>query len=439
MKFYNRQYEIGRLVKINRMASDVAQFTVLSGRRRIGKTQLMLKAFENQNFLYFFVAKKSESLLCADYQEELQNKLKIPVLGEIHSFSRLFEYIMQLAYNQKITIIIDEFQEFFSINPAVYSDMQKIWDLNKGQSKIHLITSGSVASLMHRIFENTKEPLFGRAQHIIKLKPFSIATQKEILRDYKATYQPEDLLAFYSLTGGVAKYVQLLIENEAYTKEDMIDYMINADSIFINEGKNALIEEFGRDYSIYFSILSAIASGHYYRSEIEDLLKKEIGGYLTRMERDYQLIRKAKPIFSRSSTKLLRYVLEDNFLIFWFRFIFKNHSMVQIAAFTQLRNITLRDYNTFSGVMLEKYYRTKAIESQRYTQLGSFWDRKGKIEIDFIGLNELDKSIDVAEIKRNKEKISIEKLKEKFFQVLLLYPEYKGYTINYYAWSLEDM
>lgn len=97
----------------------------------------MLKSYGNTKFLYFFVAKKSEVILCQDFLQELKEKLNAPILGEVNSFSVLFEYIVQLSYEQNITLIIDEFQEFFTVNPSVYSDMQRIWDLHKDKAKLN--------------------------------------------------------------------------------------------------------------------------------------------------------------------------------------------------------------------------------------------------------------------------------------------------------------
>ncbi len=439
MRFYNRESEIKLLREIEGKSSANAQFTVITGRRRIGKTQLVLKTFEGQSILYFFVAKKSEVLLCKDFQRELNEKFKIPILGEIQSFSLLFDYIMELSKSQKITLVIDEFQEFFSINSSIYSDMQKIWDLNHNSCKLNLIVSGSVFSLMHKIFQNNKEPLFGRAQHYIHLKAFDTQTLKTILSDYNPGYKADDLLALYSFTGGVAKYVQLLMDNNANTKAKMIAYLTAENSIFINEGKNMLIEEFGKDYAIYFSILTYIANGKNSRSEIENGLNKEIGGYLTKMENDYHLIKKSTPIFRESKTKQVKYVLKDNFLTFWFRFIYKYSHIIEIGAHQQLKKVVERDYETYSGIMLENYFKTRAKETEAFTTIGGYWDRKGEIEIDFIAVNELEKRMEVAEIKRNKQKIRLPGLQHKMGQLVALYPKLSDYEIEYFAWGLEDM
>jgi AAA+ ATPase superfamily predicted ATPase len=439
MKFYNREKEIAKLLAIKQQSINAGQFTVVTGRRRIGKTQLLLKAYENESFLYFFVSRKSEVLLCKDYQNEIVEKLGLPILGEVTQFVTLFEYILQQSIQQPITLIIDEFQEFFMVNSSVYSDMQRLWDLYQYKSKINLLVSGSVESLMHKIFENNKEPLFGRAQHYIKVKPFETKVLKQIIKEYHPNFQPDDLLALYSFTGGVAKYVQLLMDNGAYTKNQMLEYILAEDSIFINEGKNILIEEFGKEYGIYFSILSAIAQGHTSRNEIEQMLQKEIGGYVNKMERDYHLLKKSKAMFSLSESKNIKYNMQDNFLIFWFRFIYKYNHIVEIGAFSQLRTIVERDYATFSGMMLEKYFRNQAIESGNYTQVGNYWDRKGTIEIDYIAVNEIEKSIIFAEVKRNPDKIKLEKLKEKANAVIKMYGHLQEFECEYIALSLNDV
>lgn len=107
---------------------------------------------------------------------------------------------------EHFTLIIDEFQEFYQINDGVYSDMQNLWDRYKSTSKMNLVLSGSVYSLMKKIFENAKEPLFGRANELIHLQPFSVEVIKTIVTDHRPDCKPGDLLAFYMLTGGVAKH-----------------------------------------------------------------------------------------------------------------------------------------------------------------------------------------------------------------------------------------
>lgn len=439
MEFYDREKEIKSLLNTQLRSLKNAQMTVVTGRRRIGKTQLLLKATEGQPTLYFFVARKAESFLCQDFAQEIKVKLGIPILGEVHSFGELFKFLMELSRTRSFNLIIDEFQEFYNIAPAVYSDIQHYWDVNKDQSKMNLLLSGSVHSLMHKIFQNSKEPLFGRATALLKVKPFETSVLKEILSDHNPDFTSEDLLALYTFTGGVAKYVQLLMDSGSYTLEAMLNTIVKEDSTFIPEGKNMLIEEFGKEYANYFTILSSIARGENTRAKIEAIINREIGGYLTKLEHDYGLISKVTPIFAKVETKNVRYTLGDNFLTFWFRFIYKHSYMVEVGGYEQLKEIIIRDYPTFSGKILERYFRAQYIEQMCYTRIGGYWDKKGENEIDMVAVNELDKTADIIEIKRNAAKINLNKLREKGFHFMKATGELSDYTVNYKSLSMNDM
>lgn len=438
MQFFDRQREKEWLQTTLKQSETNAQFTVLSGRRRIGKTSLVLHAYQDIPFLYFFVAKKTETDLCSDFAQEISTKLQIPIIGKVDRFATLFELILQQAQRRNITLFIDEFQDFKRVNAGIYSEMQKLWDLYKSTAKINLIVGGSVKSLMQKLFEDKAEPLYGRQTQQIMLTPFAPSVLKEILQTYNPHYQSDDLLALYALTGGVAKYVELLMDAGATTKQKMLDYIIRPNSIFINEGKNLLIEEFGRDYGVYFSILSAIATGHTQRNQLEDIVGKEIGGYLSSLENIYGLIRKQAPLYSTTS-KNIRYELHDSFLIFWFRYIFKYNYMLEVGAYPQLRTLIDADYDTFTGKRLEAYFKDALIEQQICTRIGGWWSRDGKTEIDLIGINELEKTAIFYEIKRNPNAYNEQELKEKVEAFLQATRQLKGYQIAQQGLSMQDM
>lgn len=439
MKFYNRERELNILANIQEMSLSEGQMTVLVGRRRIGKTQLLLKSTEAHPTLYFFVTRKAENMLCRDFVEEIQTKLQIPI-GNYSSFGKIFEHLMLVAKERPFNLIIDEFQDFYRINPAVFSEIQKYWDLHKKTSKINLLISGSIYSLMHKIFEDVKEPLFSRAGRIINLKAFDVSVLHEILSDYNPHYSAEDLLALYTFTGGVAWYVEIFMKHKAATRDAMIGLISSEDSPFLNEGKNLLIEEFGKDYTIYFSILECIARGLTTRGEIENHLGRiEIGGYLSRLEKDFSVIAQQRPILAKPSSKQVRYGIEDNFIAFWFRFIYKYQNFIEAGSFSLLEEIIRRDYATFSGAILERYFKSKYKEHGQHTNLGRFWDRKGENEIDLIAVNELNKTIEFAEIKRDPTRINPKELEAKAAYFLQHTGACKGYTVLYKGLSMEDM
>ena len=126
MRFFGRTSEIKELQEIRNLSLQNARFTIVTGRRRSGKTSLLLKAYEDvKDMLYFFVARKSEAELCKDFVEEITEKLQIPVLGEVARFADIFKYLLQLSKTRPLTIVIDEFQDFKRVNDSIFSDMQK--------------------------------------------------------------------------------------------------------------------------------------------------------------------------------------------------------------------------------------------------------------------------------------------------------------------------
>lgn len=439
MKFYNREDELKMLKQIELLSHEEAQMTVVVGRRRIGKTQLLLKATEEKPTLYFFMTRKAESLLCQDFIEEAQNKLNLPI-GSYTSIGKLFQHLMLLSKEHPFNLILDEFQELDRINSSTFGEIQKIWDLHKRDSRMNLLISGSIYSLMHKIFESNKEPLFSRAGKIIRLRPFKVSVLKQILSDFYPDYTADDLLALYTFTGGVAWYVELFMKYKAFTRSKMIKLITEENSLFLSEGKNILIEEFGKDYTIYFSILECIARGLTTRGDIETALNGvELGGYLSRLEKDFSVISQRRPIFARPSSKQVKYTIEDNFLSFWFRFIYKYQSYIEAGSFEYLRRIVERDYPTFSGLMLERYFKEKYRESGEYTSIGGFWDRKGENEIDIIAVNEFERMVEIVEVKRNADRIDWGVLKQKGNYFLSNSQELKGYAVVYKGVSLDDV
>lgn len=434
MKFYNRERELRVLAELYRQAADAARMTVVTGRRRVGKTMLALEFAKAHKFIYLFVSKKAEYLLCNEYVEEIKKHFDLPVLGDIKRFSDVFTLLLELSKKERFTLIIDEFQEFYAINPSVYSDVQRLWDLNKSSSRMNLIFIGSVYSLMHKIFEESKEPLFGRADRILLLKPFSIRNIQAVLKDH-GEVAARSLFDVYLFTGGMPKYLDILASNSALSRESMLDFMLAENSPFINEGKNLLVEEFGKEYGTYFSILELVASGKTARTEIESILEIQAGAYLARLENDYAIISRQKPIDAKPGSRLLKYTMNDNFLNFWFRFVFRNRSAVETGNFAYIKEIVARDYSTFAGRMLEKFYRELFAESGRYNRIGSYWEKGNRNEIDLVAVNDLKKEIVLAEIKLDKSRVRLSELSRKARGLLAAYP---GYKTEWLGLGLED-
>ena len=435
MKFYDREKESEALSRIESISKDFAQMTVITGRRRIGKTALIKHYPKNIPFIYFFVGRKSEAMLCQELAE-IVNETLGEELGDFASLSKLFAAIMSLSKRKNFTLVFDEFQNINGINPSFFSDMQNIWDSRKDESQLNLILCGSIYSMMRKIFDDKHEPLFGRATHKIRIEPFTINTLKNILSEYNPDFKPDDLLAFYMISGGVAKYVEQLVMQSAFTKDTIFDAITQTGSYFIDEGRDVLSEEFGKEYSNYFSVMAAIASGKTTRGEITSHIGLESGGYLDKLEKEYNLISRQRPYLQGENTRNVRYFINDNFLNFWFRFIYKYRSAIEIGNSDYVRNKIAADYETYSGFILERYFRQTYKESGLYNIVSNYWNRSGKDEIDLIAVNQNDKQIVIAECKRNRQRIDLETLKENSATIM---DAHKKWDVQFIGLSLDDM
>ena len=441
MRFFGRVEELKELKRIRDLSVSNSRFTVVTGRRRVGKTELIEQAFGDGTmpYLYFLVTNRAEKELCGILQEEVERVLEESILGRAERFSQLLEIVMKASLKSPLTLVIDEFQEFDKINPAIFGEIQGVWDRLHKKSKINLVVCGSVNRMMHKIFFDDSQPLYGRNTGSLRLDPFSIGLLKEIHAAHCPKPRNGDLLTLWTLTGGVARYVEYFMDNGAVTRSKMIRQAISLGSSYINEGKAILSEEFGKDYGIYFSILSAIAAGKTSYAEIRNEIGTEVGGQITRLEKSYQLISKVQPFGEKSATKNCLYRIDDCFFRFWFRFIYKYQHLIEQKMFDELVSIVERDLDVFSGFALERYFRQKFIEEHRYTKVGGWWDRKGENEIDLVCEDETKGKLDFYEIKREKNRISLKELERKAMAFFVKNPKLQEYAVAHIGLSIEEM
>lgn len=231
----------------------------------------------------------------------------------------------------------------------------------------------------------------------------------------------------------------------ARTKRHCVPAIIHAvcdpDSPFKDEGRNLLIDEFGKHYGTYFSILDAISSGINTQSGITSMLgEKSIGGHLKKLEETYGIIRKMRPILSKKGTQTVRYEISDMFLRFWFRYFEGNRTLVEMNQYEVLEKIISADYPTWSGKTLEEYFKQQFIESHEYRDIGSYWEaKKGREqnEIDIVALKLEKNRAVVVEVKRQRKEFKPAIFAEKVQHLKAkLLPHY---DIDQICLTLEDM
>ena len=450
-KFYDREREMGQLLDMQRQSfEDYSRFVVLTGRRRVGKTSLVSRLMEETKDvspgLYFFVGRKTETVLVRTFCDEVRTKLGEYVPEGIATFRGLMQLLLEIGKRRRFTLFIDEFQEFGNVNAGVFSDMQELWDRYKKDTHVCLVVSGSIFRMMEKIFKDEEQPLFGRDDCTIKLQPFSTATMREILSDYKADYTNEDLLALWTITGGVARYIEILMNNRCTNVKKMLHYVCGSgDSFFMDEGRSILIQEFGKQYGTYFSILDQIAHGDVSLGEIEASLGvKSLGGHLKVLEEKYGIIRKKRPVGAKEGSQTVRFEIQDNFFRFWFRYIHRYSSLIEIQNMPALEQIMMADYTTFSGIALERWFRQRMMESHRYKLIGGWWQGGGTnakgnsddFEIDIVA-ETVEGVVEAYEVKRNPQRYNPVRLREKV-EVMQRHL-YRGREVKMCGVSMEEM
>ena len=441
MEFFGRQEEISALRRIRSAAAENARMTVLTGRRRVGKTALVRKALDDGKMPYVHlpITRQPEVTLCEQLQAECEDVLHLGIHGTCRRFGELFKELMAESVRRPFTLVLDEFQEFDRTNPGVFGDIQAVWDRFHSRSKVNLVISGSVNRLMNKIFFADSEPLYGRNTGHLQLLPFKTPLIKEIFRSYHPSYRPADLLTLWTLTGGVARYVDLLMSEKAFSRKAMLSTVFDPTSSYLDEGRTILADEFGPDYGTYFTILAVLSSGQTTSAEIKNVLGCDVGGFLAKLENQYGIISKKQPLFEKTSSKNCHYQIDDCFFRFWFRFVFKNRYLQELGRYDRMLDVAARDFDAFAGYSLERYFLWKMREDAAFTRMGAWWDRKGENEIDLVCEDETAGKLSFFEVKTDVRRIDLDVLRRKTEAFFVKNPEKRSLDISLGGLSLDDM
>lgn len=449
MKFYNRKEE---LILIENLINSInSEFVYFLWRRRIWKTSLIDYYFEtnNKKYLYFFVWNKWEWNLLKAFEDTLYDFLGYNITFQ--SLRDFLKFIFEYSINNKeIYIVFDEFQNFKYVNQEIYSDFQELWDKYKGKWNVKLFAIWSIYTMMEKVFQDKASPLFWRATAKIILDEFEIQTLKEILQDYDLFSFP-NLLDIYTIFWWVPKYLEIFDKIDNKLNLDLLEnllknHYIKDNSLFLKEGSDLLMSEFWKTSNIYFSILEAIANSKTKRSEIADYTKISYDSlwlYLENLEKIYKYIEKINPIVEQKSV-LNRYKIKDNFLFFWFRYIYKKSNLIEIWKYDELIKFIIEDINNIKWFSFEKLVKNLIINQNKQNRFlinfEKIWNyfEKWENEIDLVCFNEKIKEVVFIECKLNKNKIT-EKTKKELIDKSNTISKFSDYNKQYLYISLDNI
>ena len=410
-KFINRENELQFLNdEYNRMGSSLV---ILYGRRRVGKTELASAFMRNKNALYFLVTEENENQNRNMFKEAIADFCNNDLLknAKIDDWGVLFKTLISMSKEEKLVLVIDEFQYLGKSNPAFPSVFQKIWDTMLKEENIMVILCGSLISMMESQTLNYTSPLYGRRTGQIKLKqiPFSY---------YHGFYNEKtrkDLIQFYAVTGGVPKYIELFYDcDDIYSA---IDKNILSKQSFLYDEPNFLLQHEVKELGSYFSVIKAIASGNQKLSKISGLLELKQTGLTKYLKTliDLDVIKREVPITEENPEKSKRglYKIKDNFILFWFKFIYPNISFIEAGnkeiALNRIKaNLTDTHISyVYEDICIEEMWKLNAMGKWNFNfdKVGRWWNNKN--EIDIVAFESTGENIIFGECKYCEGKVGI--------------------------------
>ena len=433
MKFANREKELATLE--SEYKSDRFSFTVIYGRRRVGKTRLIREFIRDKHSLYFLADTGTENLNMERFRNIAAELLNDQLLKQIDfsDWQSLVKYVVtHTGKEKKLIIVIDEFQYLVKINPAIPSVFQSVVDEILQRENCMLILCGSIISLMYKATLGYDSPLYGRRTSQIKLQALSFDDFQLL---FKKVSQVR-CLEFYGMLSGIPKYIELF-EPHSDIYKSIEKNFLDPNRFFYQEPRFLLNEEVSSNKT-YFSILQIIAEGSHKLGEIASRMgvkTQNITSFLNTL-RDLEIIEREVPIFEANPEKSRKglYFFKDYFLKFWFKFIFPFSSYLEMGHTSWVLSSIRNSFNEYTSLVFEKTAQEIIMKNPPFPilKIGRFWDKD--LEIDLVAIGKTE--ILFGECKWSNQKVGgniLRDLKKKVSH--LRFKELENKTINYALFS----
>ena len=409
--FIGREKELKNLN--NLYNTNMFQFPIIYGRRRVGKTALINEFVKDKDTIYFTGIETTAKQNLEIFSKSIFNYTTGLTAAPVYpSFQEALEYVFKLAEKKRIVLVIDEYPYVAKSYKAIASILQVLIDRNKDTSKLFLILCGSSMSFMETQVLGYKSPLYGRRTSQFKILPFEFFESRKYFKNFSNT----DMAIVYGIVGGTPQY--LLQMNDNISVEDNIKSKLLNTTSYLFEEPNNLLQQEVREPAIYNAIISAVATGSSKLSEISSKVGEETSACSAYLKNLISLgiIKKEMP-FAENSSKKTIYAIADNLFRFWYRFVPSNISIIQKdMADLVYKNIN-EQLSSYMGAAFEEICKQYLWELNKkgkaaitFTDLGRWWgnDPKNKCEteIDIMGTAD-DKSALFCECKWTNEKVDI--------------------------------
>lgn len=414
--FVDREEELETLQ--HEYERDGSALVILYGRRRVGKTTLISEFIKDKNALFFLASEESEAQNRNAFREKAADFIGSDLLrgAEVKNWDVLFKAIMDADFPRKPVLVLDEFQYLGKANPAFPSIFQRIWEEILKDKSVMVILCGSLISMMESQTLAYGSPLYGRRTAQIRLKQIPFAYYHEFFPDKSR----RELIEMYAITGGVPKYIELFSERgDLYTA---IGRCVLNRSGYLYDEPYFLLQQEVSEVGSYFSIIRAIAAGNTKLSAISALLEVKatsLTKYLKTLI-DLDILEREVPITEENPERSKKglYKIKDNYLRFWFAFVYPNMSFIESGhsaiVMDKIRKSLVKNHVAFvyEDVCRERMWELNAEDAWpfHFAKLGRWWDARD--EIDIAGLDPDGKNLILGECKYWTEPVGVSVLRE---------------------------
>ncbi|WP_148682365.1 AAA family ATPase [Pyrobaculum neutrophilum] len=388
IRIYGRERELSLLRRLREPF-----LAVVYGRRRIGKTALVLKFLEGRPHLYLFVnPRKPPRLLLEEYGEAVKRAAGLPPYVRFQSWEELFDALFSL---RGYVVAFDEFQWFLEAAPEVPYILQKMWDVRR--EKPSFIVTGSVVGMVKRLVAESGSPLFGRADLVLELGELPPSAVFQWLGDMGVS--GEEALRLYLLFGGVPYYYRLAERWGVRTAEEAVRALVAGEGAPLrDEVERVLAESLGGQYRTHLAILDAVAGG---ATKLEQIAS-HAGVKATSLPPYMHELTDVLHVLERRRGRRTYYELRDRFYAFWLRAIYRRRETTPEHRLADEAAAALEDFYPWAfealvrDVIPHLYPVPKATREVVAVRSGG---RRVHVEVDAFARNEEERLAVLAEAK----------------------------------------
>ena len=391
------------------------EFLVMYGRRRVGKTEILKEISKEFNTIFFSAQEKNDLLNLSDFSEILRKHFKENYLPTFNNWENAFRYFAEKVKKGKREIlIIDEFPYIANENATIKSVIQHIIDHDLKNENVMLVLCGSSVSSMEEGVLGSKSPLYGRATSKMEIKPLDYLDAFKFMGQYSLV----DKFLTYGILGGIPHYL-LQFDYKKDIIKNIGNSILKNNSILRDEPQTLLRMEL-REPATYNSILEAISSSRNRLNEISNCIHEESNKCLKYINtlKNIRIVEKQSPAGEKNDTKKSLYEISDNFIYFWYKFIFKNKSYYELLPPEKAAKEIYDELSNYMGKVFEKISLQYMLRLAKNGKLpfvpqsfGKWWGNNKKIkkqdDIDILMISKDKKQGIFCECKFKNEKVSM--------------------------------